>query len=114
MNGATALVCENTIKRPNSTKTITIGTSQYFFSCRRNWNSSTSTRDLAMDPSEHPFEMPRVVIPVGIRCPAGVRAARTRHRIAAASAHQHADRRQHEEKDNRQQDARVNPPKNRR
>ena len=25
MNGATALDCENTISRPNSTKTITIG-----------------------------------------------------------------------------------------
>ena len=33
MNGATALDCENTISKPNSTKMITIGNSQYFHQC---------------------------------------------------------------------------------
>src|SRR5512142_2717372 len=46
MNGATALDCEKTISRPNSTNTMTIGTSQYFFSCLRNWKNSPSTRPL--------------------------------------------------------------------
>src|SRR3954471_8861249 len=46
MNGATALDCENTISSPNSTNTITIGTSQYFFSCLRNWKNSPRTRPL--------------------------------------------------------------------
>src|SRR5688500_20267356 len=46
--GATALDCENTINRPNSTNTITIGSSQYFFSWRRNWMNSDSTRLFAM------------------------------------------------------------------
>jgi len=46
MNGATALDCENTISSPKSTNTITIGTSQYFFSSRRNWKNSEKTRPL--------------------------------------------------------------------
>src|SRR6266536_2500472 len=48
MNGATALDCEKTINSPNSTNTMTIGTSQYFFSCLRNWKNSPSTRLLLM------------------------------------------------------------------
>src|SRR3954452_15955962 len=48
MNGATALDCENTINRPNSTNTMTIGTSQYFFSCFRNCTNSDNTRPLLM------------------------------------------------------------------
>src|SRR5213083_3064251 len=50
MNGATALDCENTISRPNSTNTMTIGTSQYFFSCLRNLKNSPRTRPLLMTP----------------------------------------------------------------
>ena len=46
--GATALDCENTISSPNNTNTTTIGISQYFFSSRRNWMNSESTRVLAM------------------------------------------------------------------
>src|SRR5580765_1522677 len=46
MNGATALDCEKTISRPNSTNTMTMGTSQYFFSCLRNWKNSPRTRPL--------------------------------------------------------------------
>src|SRR5579864_8425594 len=48
MNGANALDCEKTIRSPNSTNTTTIGTSQYFFSWRRNCQSSDSTRPLLM------------------------------------------------------------------
>src|SRR6476646_8083477 len=48
MNGATALDCEKTISSPNSTKTTTIGMSQYFFSWRRNCQNSDRTRPLLM------------------------------------------------------------------
>src|SRR5262245_58398936 len=43
MNGATALDCENTISSPNSTKMMTIGRSQYFFSWRRKLTKSDKT-----------------------------------------------------------------------
>src|SRR5687767_11367163 len=55
MKGATALDCEKTISSPNSTKTITTGISQYFFSSRRNCQNSTMTRFLAT--SVHPLVM---------------------------------------------------------
>ena len=45
---AMALLCEKTISSPNRTKTTTIGSSQYFFSWRRNWTNSDRTRLLAM------------------------------------------------------------------
>src|SRR5438874_6322351 len=54
MNGATALDCEKTINRPNSTNTTTIGTSQYFFSCLRNCQNSDSTRPLLITTSRTP------------------------------------------------------------
>ena len=44
MNGAMALDCENTISKPNSTNTTTIGRSQYFFSCRRKAQNYEMTR----------------------------------------------------------------------
>src|SRR5262249_14433710 len=43
MNGATALDCDSTINSPNNTKTMTIGSSQYFFSWRRNVTKSDIT-----------------------------------------------------------------------
>src|SRR6266516_8140799 len=54
MNGATALDCENTISRPNSTKTTTIGISQYFFSWRRKSQNSANTRLLLIPPQYMP------------------------------------------------------------
>src|SRR5215213_9336073 len=71
MNGATALDCENTINRPNSTNTTTIGTSQYFFSVRRNSINSDRTCPLLMVPSKHPIEMARIAIARRRRDPSG-------------------------------------------
>src|SRR5215471_2062597 len=70
MNGATALDCANTISRPNARKTTTIGTSQNFFSWRRNWKNSEITRLLFITPSKQTLEMLTVAVPSRIRRPA--------------------------------------------
>src|SRR3954470_22806097 len=114
MNGATALDCENTISRPNSTKTTTIGTSQYFFSCRRNWTNSASTRDLAMGSSIHSVEVFLVAIPGRVFDPPGIIGATPRQWIAPHQPPRGADRRQHEQERQRQQHPRVHPPEHRR
>src|SRR5579864_2595024 len=69
MNGATALDCAKIIRIPNAMKMTTIGTSQNFFSWRRNWKNSVMTRFLFMMASEHPLEMRAIAIPSGIGRP---------------------------------------------
>src|SRR5437762_2487104 len=107
MNGATALDCEKTISNPNSTKTTTIGTSQYFFSCRRNRQNSESTRPLLIQSSIHP----RVVLPIAIarriRRPAAVGAAAARERILAEQPPHDAERHEDDDEHQREEDAGV-------
>src|SRR5437899_3110411 len=69
MNGATTLDRANTIRRPNRTNTITIGTSQYLRSCRRNCQSSATTRPLLIASSKHPVVMLRITVACGVRRP---------------------------------------------
>src|SRR5438874_3999271 len=105
MNGATALDCEKTISNPNSTNTTTIGTSQYFFSCRRNRQNSESTRPLLIQSSIHP----RVVLPIAIahriRRPAAVGAAFARERILAEQPPRDAERHEDDDEHQREEDA---------
>src|SRR5438477_12865382 len=96
MNGATALDCEKTIRRPNSTKTTTIGTSQYFFSWRRNCQNSESTRVLLIEPSIHARVVLFVAIALWIRRPAGPRRAAARERNFARQPPHDRDRHQHD------------------
>src|SRR3954451_4873722 len=104
MNGAIALDCENTSSSPNSTKTTTIGRSQYFFSCFRNSQKSPSTRPLLMIvPSKHPIEMLRVLVTRRVRRPAVPSAAAPRQRILTGQPPEQPDRRQHQEEHDRQQ-----------
>src|SRR5690242_11270344 len=86
MNGATALDCEKTISRPKSTKTITIGTSQYFFSCRRNDQNSDNTRRLLMVSSIHPPVVLPIAVAARIRQPAGIGPAAPGERVLADQA----------------------------
>src|ERR1700682_2995092 len=69
MNGAPAPDCAKTMRNPSSTNTATIGSSQYFFSCRRNCHNSVSTRPLLMRSSVHSDVMPAVQVRGGIRPP---------------------------------------------
>src|SRR6266853_1200679 len=117
MNGAMALDCEKTISRPNNTTATTIGTSQYFFSCRRNWKNSPSTRDFAMNDlyrfcnalSEHPHEMFAVAETLRVHRPAGIRRTTAAQRIAADEPPEKAKRRQNHKEQEREQQARVDP-----
>src|SRR5688572_21477350 len=119
MNGATALDCENTINRPNSTNTMTIGSSQYFFSWRRNWMNSDSTRLFAMTSflcafcafcglcllwpaSIHPREMILVAIARRIRRPAGPMLSLDRERVASDQPPDERHGRQDDEERDRQ------------
>src|SRR5215472_7861861 len=110
MNGATALDCENTISRPNSTKTMTIGTSQYFFSCLRNWKNSPRTRPLLMIPSlrcsVHLIVVLAVAIALRIGGPARPFVATTCQRIASHQTPDQTHRRQHDQEQERQPKAR--------
>src|SRR5256885_1454527 len=107
MKGATALDWKKTISNPNSTKTTTIGTSQYFFSCRRNRQNSESTRPLLIRSSIHP----RVVLPIAIarriRRPAAVGAAAARERILAEQPPHDAERHEDDDEHQREEDAGV-------
>src|SRR5882724_12066123 len=107
MNGATALDCENTIRRPNSTKTTTIGTSQYFFSCRRNCQNSVRTRFLLMATSEHAFVMFTIAISSGIRRPSRPRVAAPRQRVLSREAPDQGDGHEPDDEQDRQQHAGV-------
>src|SRR6476469_8125180 len=105
MNGATALDCENTISRPNNTKTMTIGTSQYFFSCFRNLKNSPSTRPLLIPEPRH-LEHPVVVFSIAIarwirRPPRPVLTA-ARQRIPAQEPPDEVDGGQHNQEQQRQ------------
>src|SRR5215467_5860658 len=121
MNGATALDCENTINRPNSTKTTTIGTSQYFFSCLRNLKNSPSTRLLlipeprsaGLQPRlsgrreglhhphlKHPVVMFSIAIAGRVRGPSRPAIAAARERVPPHQPPDEVDRREH---DNEQQ-----------
>src|SRR5215471_20896687 len=98
MNGAMALDWENTIKSPKRTNTSTIGTSQYFFSWRRNRKNSERTRALLM--SIHPLIVAGVPIPGRIRNPSGPGHATTGERVLP---HQAPDQTKRHENQNEQQ-----------
>src|ERR1041385_5267278 len=104
MNGATALDCANTISDPKAMKMMTMGTSQNFFSWRRNWKNSDMTRLVFMTTSEHAFEMRAIAIPGRIHGPAPERVAPTRQRIVADEAPDRRQRNQHQSKQHRQDD----------
>src|ERR1043165_621966 len=107
MNGATALDCENTIRRPNSTNTTMIGTSQYFFSWRRNAQNSVNTRPLLMVTSVHAFVMLRIAIARRIRRPSWEPVTTAHQRILAAQPPDHRQRNEHDRKENREEDSGV-------
>src|SRR4051794_8674940 len=107
MNGATALDCEKMIRSPNSTKTTTIGTSQYFFSCLRNCQNSETTRFLLMMTSVHAFVVFVVAISGWIRRPPRPFLATPRQRILPHQTPDERERYENERKQDRQQDARV-------
>src|SRR3989442_15206463 len=108
MKGATALDCENTIRSPKRTKTITIGTSQYFFSCRKNCQSSKTTRRLlTMNSSEHPRVMLGIAVAFGVRRPPGPRVAPARKRIPAGDPPNQAERHERDSEQNFQEHATV-------
>src|SRR5712692_732025 len=113
MNGATALDCENTISRPNSTNTSTIGTSQYFFSCRRNCQNSANTRLLLMKVASLSIHS-LVVFGVTITCrvwrPTRPLVPPARQRILPDQPPHHRQRHEHDRKKNRQQHPRVDVP----
>src|SRR6185436_11584238 len=73
MNGASTLDCAKISRMPNSRNTKTIGISQYFFSWRRKFQNSASTRALPMrsDTSIHPRIMFRIPVAGRISRPAG-------------------------------------------
>src|SRR6185436_9563004 len=103
MNGATALDCENTINRPNRTNTTTIGTSQYFFSARRNSTNSDRTCPLLMVPSKHPIEVAWIAIALRRRNPSGPGAPSPCERILAGEPPDQADGGQQHEEQYRQE-----------
>src|SRR5258708_1701676 len=107
MNGATALDCANTISKPNATKIITIGTSQNFFSCRRNWKNCDTTLLFFMMTSKHPLKMRAIAIARGIRYPTFELLSTTRQRILAGEAPDERQRHQEHREQQRQQNARV-------
>src|SRR3954468_18462812 len=101
MNGATALDCENTINSPNSTNTITIGTSQYFFSCLRNCQNSETTRFLLMMTSIHPFVMFPVAVSGWIRRPPRPLSTAPRERILPCQPPHHGEGYENDRKQDR-------------
>src|SRR6478609_6312372 len=109
MNGATALDCENTISNPNSTNTMTMGRSQYFFSAIRNCQNSLSTRLFAITPLVHLREVIGATIPLRVRRPALPSVTFALQRIAANEPPNQGDRRKHDGKGDRQDDASVHP-----
>src|SRR6185369_5080127 len=113
MNGAIALDWANTTRMPISVMTTTIGTSQYFFSTRRNSINSKNTRDLAIGPptdcSEHPLEMGRIAIAFRILRPAAECLPPTVQRVVSAYSPDESQRCEQQEKDKRQQNARIEP-----
>src|SRR5262245_13499142 len=107
MNGATALDCANTISSPKATKMTTIGTSQNFFSCRRNSKNCPMTLDFFMMTSEHAFEMRSIAISCGVQRPALELLPAARERILAEHAPHQRQRDQEHREQHRQQNARV-------
>src|SRR5262252_4480277 len=107
MNGATALDCENTIRRPNSTKTMTIGTSQYFFSCFRNCPNSEKTRLLLITASKHAFVVAGITIAGRVRRPARPLVAPPGQWILAGQTPDQGDRNEDDGEEDGQQDASV-------
>src|SRR6187455_2501930 len=109
MNGATALDCENTISSPNSTNTMTMGRSQYFFSAIRNCQNSLSTRLFAISPLVHLREVIGATVPLRVRRPALPSITPALQRIAANEPPDERDGRQHDRKRDREDDASVHP-----
>src|SRR6185295_1385625 len=107
MNGARALDCENTISSPNSTNMIAIGTSQYFFSCRRNAQKSDTTRPLPIRSSIHALIVPAVAVAVRVRRPARAGAAAACERVLPDQAPEQTDRHEDHDEHHRQQHAGV-------
>src|SRR5438270_6038165 len=110
MKGATALDCEKTISSPNSTNTTTIGTSQYFFSCRMNCQSSETTRCLLITSSKHPRVMVWIAVTCGMRQPAVPPVAPAAERILSGDTPDEPDRHQDGGEEDRQEHARVHVP----
>src|SRR6476659_143272 len=104
MKGARALDCDTTIRNPSRTNPITIGISQYFFSCRRNSRSSLRTRRLVMSTSEHPSVVVRITVSSGIRRPAGPPVAPARQWVLTGDTPHDRNRHEHQRKYERQQD----------
>src|SRR5678815_4922476 len=71
MNGATALDCANTMRRPKAMKITTIGTSQNFFSWLRNCKNCEITLLFFMMTSEHALEMRSIAITGRVWTPTG-------------------------------------------
>src|SRR6188474_2039970 len=110
MNGAMALDCENTISRPNRTNMTTIGTSQYFFSWRRNAQKSDTTRPLLIPPSIHALIVPAIAVAVRVRRPSRRGAAAACERILSRQAPEEPDGYEDQHEHHRQQHARVEIP----
>src|SRR5258705_13557702 len=102
MNGAMALDCENTISRPNRTNMTTIGTSQYFFSWRRNAQKSDTTRPLLIRPSIHALIVPAIAVAVRVWRPSRGGAPAACERILAGQAPEQADRHEDHDEHHRQ------------
>src|SRR5204863_281758 len=107
MNGAIALDCEKTIRRPNSRNTSTIGTSQYFFSWRRNWKNSERTRLLLIPSSIHAEKMPPIPVTARIRRPSGGGGAAPGERVLADQPPDEAEGDEDRDEHHRQQHACV-------
>src|SRR5881628_3567681 len=107
MNGATALDCANTISRPNATKMITIGTSQNFFSCRRNAKNCDITLLFFIMTSEHALEVRAIAISRGIRRPPFEFVPATRERILSDQTPEERQRNQQQRKQDRQENSCV-------
>src|SRR5260221_7437282 len=102
MNGTTAFDCEKTISKPNRTNTTTIGTSQYFFSWRRNCKNSVSTRPLPMSTSVHARVVLLVSVSGGIGGPSTPRGAPAREWILARKPPDQTERNQHDVEQHRE------------
>src|SRR5579872_6961815 len=107
MNGATALDCANTISSPNAMKMITIGTSQNFFSCRRNSKNSEMTRLFFMMTSEHALEMCAIAVAYRIPRPPFEFISTARERIDAEQAPEQRHWNEEQRKQERQQNTGI-------
>src|SRR6476660_9671305 len=107
MNGAMALDCEKTISSPNDRNTSTIGTSQYFFSWRRNWKNSERTRLLLIPSSIHAEKVPAIAVAARIRRPAVGGGPPPGERVLAHQPPDETERHENHDEHQRHQHARI-------